>query len=180
MTTRHVFRFAAVLPLLAALALPAAAQHVRVAPAPFVEAPATWPRYLGLQLRASLASPSPSVRAQAIEQVTYFARRHPGLDLAATGPALTAVYRDDPQPSFRLAAVAVLHALGDVDGMQAVRRDVVRQSHPSVQHASLGASRSPAPSAEAYRLSRAPGPAASPGLFHGAADVSAGAAESAA
>lgn len=98
-----------------------------------------WTQAIGQQLAEFLVSPIDEQRSQAFQLTTYFARFQPELDLEPTIPVLMEVYKSDPEEKYRLAAVGALHAIGDEDGMQQVRRLVFWQSSGRVQNVSLSA-----------------------------------------
>lgn len=100
-----------------------------------------WAADTGLRLAEQMRSDAVEIRSGAIEQTHYIATFHPDVDLSATVPALVDVYKTDPVPRYRLAAVATLHALGDDHGMRAVSAHLTEQTDRYVQIVSIAALR---------------------------------------
>lgn len=96
-----------------------------------------WTMTIGRQLADGIQSEAPRVRARAIQATHNYARFGPTVDLSATVPALVDVYRSDPDPRYRVAAVAALHAIGNEEGMLSVRSNLMRQTNELVQATSI-------------------------------------------
>lgn len=100
-----------------------------------------WTQTLGHQLAQNIESESRPMKSRAIQQAQHFATYRNDANLKAAVPALVRVYRYDPDPKFRLAAVSALHAIGNDAGMQAVRAALSRQTDQRVQMVSIAALR---------------------------------------
>lgn len=92
-----------------------------------------------VQLTEMLASPIAEERDQAFQQVTDFAYRRPEIDLSPTVPVLVDIYKNDPDKTYRLAAVAALYVIGDEIGMEEVRQRFLKEPSVIVQYVSLTA-----------------------------------------
>lgn len=114
--------------LLAGSVLPAQAQEESSAE---LDKPPTWVQNFGKQLRASLESPEPKIKRDALQHITYFASFYgDNLDFSDTVPTLVELYRSDDDAQVRLFAVVALYAIGDDDGMQQVRSAMYQQKWP--------------------------------------------------
>lgn len=114
--------------LLIGSVLPAHAQEKSSAE---LNQPPTWVENFGKQLRASLESPEPKIKRDALQHITYFASFYgDNLDFSDTVPTLVELYRNDDDAQVRLFAVVALYAIGDDDGMQQVRSAMYQQKWP--------------------------------------------------
>lgn len=117
----------------------AAGAHAQVIRAEEPAEPPRWTQAIGYQLAELLVSPIDEQRSQAFQLTAYYARSRPELDLEPTVPVLVEIYKGDAEERYRLAAVGALHAIGDENGMQQVRRLVYWQPSGRVQNVSLAA-----------------------------------------
>lgn len=104
-------------------------------PAEMEKAPA-WVQHIGDQLSESLMSSADDVRHEALQHLAYFAYFYKDqLDLASALPNLLTIYEEDDDEQCRLLALAALHAIGDEEAMQEVRRftSVALEEKPSMR-----------------------------------------------
>lgn len=115
-----------------------AQQMSETQPSPTVPA---WVKNFGKQLKASLESPSPKIKRDALKHITYFASYYgENLDFSDAVPTLVKLYRTDDDADVRLFAVVALYAIGDEDGMQQVRASMHQQRWPArLQYVSMAA-----------------------------------------
>ena len=101
---------------------------------------ATWWNALGRQLTLSVDVPYEQVQETALQNIIFFATHHgTKVKLGDAAPALLAVYQHHDQVSFRIMALAALHAIGDEDAMQTLNRIVAEEASAKVRHVTVAA-----------------------------------------
>ncbi|ARA94556.1 MAG: hypothetical protein D6685_17270 [Bacteroidetes bacterium] len=106
----------------------------------YAERSPSWWNALSRQLVLSLDKPVTQVDQQTLQNIIFFATNHADkvrLD-GATQPLLW-IYRTHPDDSYRLMALAALHAIGDENAMYRLYQHVERETSERVRKSTIAA-----------------------------------------
>lgn len=120
------------------MALPTLTQAQITSSDSLSEAPqhARWHVTLGRQLAQQVASDDPAVQRDALLHIVHFGRHGTSLrygerlNLEATLPRLIELFKESDDEQIRVLALAGMHAIGDTDAMETVRRHVYQEESP--------------------------------------------------
>lgn len=92
------------------------------------------------RLNADLINKSEVRKAQALKEVVYIANQHgQGIDFRRTASRLYEVYRYDRNESYRVMALAALHAIGRKNSMKLLYQHVPFERSPRVRRQTVAA-----------------------------------------